>query len=168
MAKITENEKVQLNQLSYDEGKEKLYSFLLEKTALEVELARIKDKKEYLDSAITALYEAVMEKASDQEKEAKKIISNKMICQENEIIENKTDLGKIANLMKTNEKFKNAFIKLVESKGLNISTSNKLVKQINTIAGEVIVSLEDVQSPTSKTETVLSPITDIIEIDELE
>lgn len=168
MAKITEQEKVAINALSYDEGKEKLYEVLINICTLQAEQERIKAQMEYLNSQKEALYTSVLDKASDAEKEMKKIMSAKMVCQENTVLENKIDLAKIANLMNTNEKFRNAFVKMVIAKGLSISAGPKFVKQINTAAEEVLINLSDIQSLSTKTEVVLSPITDVVESVELD
>ena len=166
--KINEQEKLQIDSLSYEEGKEELYNTLIKLCELERKKQELKEQEEYFNSKKDALYSSVMDKASDEEKEMKKIFSSKMVCQENELLENKVDLGKIANLIKTNEDFKVSFVKMIENKGLSITAGGKLVKQINSAAGRTIITLDDIQSTVTKKEVVLSPIEEVTETIELE
>lgn len=166
--KINEQEKLEIDALSYENGKEELYNTLIKLCEIEAKKQELKEQEEYFNSKKDALYSSVMDKASEEEKEMKKISSSKMICQENSILENKVDLGKIANLIKTNEDFKSSFVKMIENKGLSITAGSKLVKQMNSAAGRTIVTLDDIQSTVTKKEIVLSPIKEVTETIELE
>ena len=168
MGKINEQEKIAIDLLSYEDGKEALYNVLIRLCEIESKKKELKEQEEYFNSKKEALYNSVMDKASDEEKEMKKIFSSKMICQENEVLENKVDLGKISTLIKTNEDFKSSFVKVIENKGLSITAGGKLVKQINSAAGRTVVTLDDIQSTVTKKEVVLSPIEEVTETIELE
>lgn len=167
MAKINEQERQNILGLSYDEGKEEIYRVLLELSVQEKALKEAKDKIEYLNSKRDALYESIISKASDEEKEMKKIFSDKMILQENVVAENKIDLAKISNLIKTNSQFKEGIIKMLENKKITLSAPTRIVKEVNANAGSTIISLDDIQSLQTKKEVILSPM-ELVAADELE
>lgn len=167
MAKITEQERSNLLAMSYEDGKEEMYQVLLQLAEQERIAKEAKEKIEWLNSKRDSLYESILSKASEEEKEMKKIFSDKMILQENQIAEKKIDLGKVSDLIKNKPEFKNGIIKMLENKKITLSAPTRIVKEVNAYAGSTIVSLDDIQSLQTKKEVILAPM-DLVAADELE